>query len=148
MLPTPINAAKPFFIAKDYWQSAMQTIGAKAYDRLQVIHYSWQGFTTAYDEGRVLVSRPSDGVSEGSVIVLHPDFKRREDYDELLQKNMHLAAKYPNLIPLHTYSDRPTLYRRSGFRWLPPITCNCYYSPDWNDIADQGQAFDLGAISA
>ena len=145
-IPTAVLSSRPFqffWLGADQWRSAMVSIGTKALARLEVINYHQQGHKCTYDAGRVLVQLNHD-----TKIELSPDLKRKEDFDALLAANMHLSLKYPNGIPMHSFGDRPTLYRRSGWRLWLPITCNCYYAPDWDAISSQAEAFNLGAISA
>lgn len=139
---TTLDTAKPFFLAADFWANSMAWIGSKAFARLEVLSYHWQGHSLDYDSGRVVVGLP------GGSVVLYPDLVQRKDFDRLLECNRHLAHRYMDGLPLTTFNERPTLYRRSGFRLWLPITCNVYYSPAWEGISSQAEAFDLGAVTA
>jgi hypothetical protein len=137
----PLSSKLPRFAA-GFWLKSMQSVGDKATCRLHALNYYWGGADVQWSDGAVLVT------GDDGVLVLKTDLKARADFDALLAANEHLRAQYPQGLFITPYSHDSTLYRRAGFRLAVPITCNVYYSDNWFKLADEGQAIDLGAVSA
>ena len=135
--------SKPFFVPMRIWRiytEAEKSIGAKAFARIEAIKYHFEGRGLEWSNGNVLV------MGGDSPVTLNTDLKRQEDFHVMLELATQVQGRIAADWDLAVLSDRPTWYRRTGWRVAMPLTCTVLFAPNGEWSRDAW--LDLGAISA